>query len=42
MFEPATANAGLVRDVDHDLFARQVQRQRPTIDLPLARGDQLR
>jgi hypothetical protein len=32
MFEAAAACTCLVRDVDHDLLARQVQWQRPTIE----------
>ncbi len=37
MLETAAAGAGLVLDIDDDLFARQMQRQRAAIDLPLAR-----
>jgi len=36
VLEVATAGAGLVLDIDHDLLARQMQWQRATIDIPFA------
>ena len=41
VLEAAAARAGLVRDIDDDLFARQMRRQRAAIDLPPARRDLL-
>jgi hypothetical protein len=38
VLEPAAARAGLVLDVDDDLFARQMRRQCAAIDLPSACG----
>ena len=37
MLETATARAGLVRDIDDELFAWQMRRQRAAIDTSLAR-----
>ena len=37
VLKAAAARAGLVGHIDDDLFTRQMQRQRPAIDLPPAR-----
>jgi len=41
MLETAAAGTGLILDIDDDLFARQMHRQRTAIDLPLARSGRL-
>jgi hypothetical protein len=41
VLEPAAARTGLVGDVDDDLFARQMRRQRAAIDLPLTHRGRL-
>ncbi len=41
VLEAAAARAGLVRYIDHDLFARQVRRQCAAIDLSFVLGGQL-